>query len=150
MKIFKDPKKDYFITTPEIDNFSKLHMGMEDDVLMKSIRAGKPIHKNKKAQKELQFALIFGPKIKIEFNNEKVLKPPLFQVQLEYNLSEEEQALYSKAQWYVYSQKHISKLKFEYSYLNNMIIWRADVGCGIKGRKSPQLKKQIIFEYVKS
>ena len=41
MKLFKAPKEDYFITNLAIAHFSKIHMGMKEDVLMSSIRAGK-------------------------------------------------------------------------------------------------------------
>ena len=69
VKFLKDPKKHYFITTPVIAHFSKFHTGMEEDVLMYSIKAGKPNHNNKKSQKQFQFYLVSGPKIKTEFNN---------------------------------------------------------------------------------
>ena len=90
MKFLKDPKKDYFITTPEIDNFSKLHMGMEEYVLVSSIKAGKSICEHKKSQKQIQFTLTFGSKIKTEFKNKKSLKPPPCQVQLDYKFYGEE------------------------------------------------------------
>ena len=51
MKFIKYPKKSYFITTPSIAHFSKFHTVMEEGVLMSSIKAGKSIHKNNKAQK---------------------------------------------------------------------------------------------------
>ena len=59
VKFLKDPKKDYFITTPVIAHFSKFCTGMEEDVLMSNIKAGKPNHDNKKSQK--QFNLIWYP-----------------------------------------------------------------------------------------
>ena len=46
-------KKDYFITTPDIAHFSKLHTGMEKDVLMSSSKEVKSISENKNAQKQL-------------------------------------------------------------------------------------------------
>ena len=55
---------------------------------MYSINAGKSIHKNKKAQKKFYFALTIGPKIKMEFMNEKSLKPPPRQAQLDYKCSD--------------------------------------------------------------
>ena len=82
IKFFNTPNKDFVITTPEIDHFSNFHMGMEEDVLMYNIKAGKSICDNKKAQNQLQFDLMFGPKIKTEFKNENSLKPPPRQVQL--------------------------------------------------------------------
>ena len=85
----------------------------------------------------------------MEFNNEKKLKPPPRQFQLEYNLSDVEQDLSSQAQWYVYYQQDIPKRKFEDTYLNIMMIFQADVGGDMKRQPPPQLTKQMIPEYVK-
>ena len=57
MKLSKAPKKDYFIATPEIAHFSKLHTGIEEDDLMSSIKVGILICENKKAQNQFLFAL---------------------------------------------------------------------------------------------
>ena len=91
--------------------------------------------------KQLQFALAFDTKIKTELSNEKSLKPPPFQFQLEYKLSEEEQALSSQAQWYVYSQQHVPKSTFEDPYFNNMTIFQVAFGGGTKGQKIPTTHK---------
>ena len=108
---------------------------------MSSIKAGKSIFYNKKAQNQFQFALVFGPKIKMDFKNETSLKPPPREVHLQYKFSGDQKALSSKDQGYVYSKKKISKYTFEDTYLKNMMIFQAAVGGGMKGPKTPQLIK---------
>ena len=90
MKLFRAPNEEDFIITPGIAHFSKLHMGMEEYVLVSSIKAGKSICEHKKSQKQIQFTLTFGSKIKTEFKNKKSLKPPPCQVQLDYKFYGEE------------------------------------------------------------
>ena len=89
MQFPKAPKKDHFITNSAIAHFSKLHTGMEEDVVMYSTKARKSILENKKAQKQFQFDLKFSNKIKTEFMNEKSLKPSPHQVQLVYKFSDD-------------------------------------------------------------
>ena len=123
---------------------------MEEDVLMSSIKEGEWICDNKEAQKQFQFALTFGTKIKTEFINESILTPPHFQVQLEYKLSDEYKFISAQDQWYFYSQQHMSRRIFYYPHSKNIIIFQASVGSGMKSRKYPQLIIKKLPEYVKS
>ena len=75
----------------------------------------------------------------MDFKNKNILKPPPYQVQLEYNLSDEYQDLCSRPQCYMQSQQHISNHTFKDPYFKNMMIFQASVGGGMKGQKPPQL-----------